>query len=112
MASNVDIRVDFGALDDMLRQPAEAVWYVRDGVEYGIYQEFGTVKMAAKPFLRPAVERAATMVADSVKRWGLGNLDAAAREIAFEVQATAANLAPFRTGALSASITAQKDRPA
>ena len=31
---------------------------VGDAVEYGIYQEFGTYKMAAQPFMIPAVERA------------------------------------------------------
>lgn len=29
---------------------------ISDGVEYGIYQELGTIKMAAHPFLIPAVE--------------------------------------------------------
>ncbi len=29
---------------------------VQDGTEYGIFQELGTHKMSAHPFLRPAVE--------------------------------------------------------
>lgn len=29
---------------------------VQDGVEYGVFQEFGTSKMAAQPFITPAVE--------------------------------------------------------
>jgi len=28
---------------------------VRDGVHYGVYQEYGTSKMAAQPFMRPAI---------------------------------------------------------
>ena len=30
---------------------------IQDGVEYGVFQELGTSKMAAQPFLVPAVER-------------------------------------------------------
>lgn len=30
---------------------------VQDGVEYGIHQELGTSRMAAQPFMIPAVER-------------------------------------------------------
>jgi HK97 gp10 family phage protein len=30
---------------------------VRDGVEYGKYQEFGTMKMPAQPFMIPAIEK-------------------------------------------------------
>ena len=31
--------------------------YVRDGVSYGVYNEFGTYKMAARPFFTPAIEQ-------------------------------------------------------
>ena len=30
---------------------------IGDGVEYGIYQEFGTSRMGAQPFMVPALER-------------------------------------------------------
>jgi HK97 gp10 family phage protein len=30
---------------------------IADGVEYGVFQEFGTYRMAAQPFMTPAVER-------------------------------------------------------
>ena len=30
---------------------------IQDGVEYGIYQELGTSKMAAQPFMVPALEK-------------------------------------------------------
>ena len=29
---------------------------VRDGVAYGVYQEFGTSRIAARPFFTPAIE--------------------------------------------------------
>lgn len=31
-------------------------WWVHDAVDYGIYQELGTSKMGAQPFMVPAVE--------------------------------------------------------
>lgn len=34
----------------------DGLYHVQDGVEYGIYQELGTSKMAAQPFLVPSVE--------------------------------------------------------
>jgi HK97 gp10 family phage protein len=50
--------VDTGALKNSIHleitSPASAI--VADGVEYGIYQELGTYKMAAHPFLVPALE--------------------------------------------------------
>ena len=30
---------------------------VRDGVSYGVYNEFGTSRMAARPFFAPAIEK-------------------------------------------------------
>jgi HK97 gp10 family phage protein len=35
----------------------EMTYTVQDGVEYGVFQEFGTSKMAAQPFMIPAVEK-------------------------------------------------------
>lgn len=32
-------------------------YFVGTGVEYGIYVEFGTYKMRAQPFMRPAISR-------------------------------------------------------
>jgi HK97 gp10 family phage protein len=34
----------------------ETLFTLSDGVEYGIYQELGTSRMAAQPFVVPAVE--------------------------------------------------------
>ena len=49
---------DTGALINSIdfRQVDEFAWWVEDGVEYGIYQELGTYKMRAHPFMVPAVE--------------------------------------------------------
>lgn len=35
----------------------EITFRVQDATEYGIFQELGTSKMAARPFLRPALEK-------------------------------------------------------
>jgi HK97 gp10 family phage protein len=37
--------------------PGFCQYIIQDGVEYGIYQEFGTSRMAAQPWLIPAVEK-------------------------------------------------------
>jgi HK97 gp10 family phage protein len=54
--------VDTGALRSSLLSESGFVsedkltFTIQDGVEYGIFQELGTSKMAAQPFLVPAVE--------------------------------------------------------
>ena len=53
--------VDTGALRNSI--PAESkmvdtlTFRVQDGVEYGVYQELGTSRMAALPFITPAIEK-------------------------------------------------------
>lgn len=48
--------VDTGALRASIhgQKTGKYAGKVEDGVHYGIYQEFGTYKMAAQPFMRPA----------------------------------------------------------
>jgi HK97 gp10 family phage protein len=61
--------VDTGALRDSLHYtmtgPTEAT--AGDGVEYGIYQEFGTVHMPAQPFLVPATADAGRALSRRVR---------------------------------------------
>lgn len=56
--------IDTGALRDSIvaegRGNDESV--VRDGVSYGVYNEFGTYKMPARPFFVPAVEKAGELI--------------------------------------------------
>lgn len=40
-------------------QIRQALWELRVGAEYGVYLEFGTPRMAARPFVRPSVWRLA-----------------------------------------------------
>jgi HK97 gp10 family phage protein len=51
--------VDTGALKSSLMAEQKSgilSWWVHDGMDYGIHQEFGTSRMAAQPFMIPAVE--------------------------------------------------------
>lgn len=52
--------VDTGALKNSITSEShmtgEMTFTVKDGVSYGVFQELGTHKMAAHPFLVPAVE--------------------------------------------------------
>lgn len=50
--------VDTGALKNSIRaiQTGEVTWTLIVGVDYGGWVEFGTSRMAAQPFLIPAVE--------------------------------------------------------
>jgi HK97 gp10 family phage protein len=68
--------VDTGALKtgiaaEELKGPLS--YWVHDSVEYGIYQELGTYKMAAQPFMVPAVEHTRPvwfqMWREFFKRW-------------------------------------------
>lgn len=53
--------IDTGALMNSItsesKMTGDMTFTVSDGVEYGIHQEFGTSKMAAHPFMRPAIEK-------------------------------------------------------
>jgi len=61
--------VDTGALKSSIHTGRVGVahYVVADGVEYGIYQELGTSRMAAHPFVIPAVESVGRQIVD---RWG------------------------------------------
>lgn len=51
--------IDTGALVNSIRTEADGLSAVVGvGQEYGVYLEFGTVKMASRPFMGPAFERA------------------------------------------------------
>jgi HK97 gp10 family phage protein len=51
--------VDTGALKNSIHTEPKGnkTYWVSDAVEYGIYQEFGTHRMSAHPFMMPAVEK-------------------------------------------------------
>lgn len=43
------------------------LWRLGVGAEYGLYLEYGTIRMAARPFMLPAVERTVRQVPDIMK---------------------------------------------
>jgi HK97 gp10 family phage protein len=53
--------VDTGALRNSItsesKMTGDMTFTVSDGVEYGVYQEFGTSKMGSYPFMIPAIEK-------------------------------------------------------
>jgi HK97 gp10 family phage protein len=59
-ASAQNAPVDTGALRNSITSEShleeDLLYIVQDGVEYGIFQELGTSKMAAHPFIIPAIE--------------------------------------------------------
>lgn len=58
-----------GALRNSLHaEPVnDLTWKVADGVLYGVFQEFGTSRMAAHPFLTPAIESQRQAFLDAMK---------------------------------------------
>ena len=58
--------VDTGTLkNSIVARPDDSrphTWIVADGVTYGFWLEFGTSKMAARPFMLPAVEAVAANI--------------------------------------------------
>lgn len=44
-------------LDSITAEQRGDITLVRDGVAHGVYNEFGTSRMAARPFFAPAIEK-------------------------------------------------------
>lgn len=63
--------VDTGALMNSIttasKMTGKLTYTMSDGVEYGVYQEFGTSKMGAHPFMRPAIEAWAQRFQDAFR---------------------------------------------
>lgn len=60
---------DTGALSNTIgaEKDRELLYLVFDQVEYGIWQELGTARMPAQPFMTPAVERGFDFVAETIR---------------------------------------------
>ena len=96
-------------------------WYVGTAVEYGVYLEFGTSKMDAKPFFRPALAEARrdleTFVADNTKTTmqQIDSVDELVRTIAFALERRVKEIITEKglidTGTLRASVQAVPTRP-
>jgi hypothetical protein len=65
----LSIKTDTRLLDEILQKCAGAnvpTWVISDGVEYGVYQELGTSRFGARPFLFPAFEDKTKDLPDAV----------------------------------------------
>lgn len=83
-----------------------AKWVVGTNVEYAVYVEFGTSRLAAQPYLRPAAENAVAK-ADAFATQA-NSTDEFVELLALQVEREAKEFAPVDTGNLRASITAEK----
>ena len=52
---------------------------VGTGVEYAEYLEFGTSRMEARPFMRPAYDENVEQITETVKTWAKRQIDGATR---------------------------------
>jgi HK97 gp10 family phage protein len=66
--ANAPVRT--GALRDSIEMTvvSDEAAQVSVGVDYGVYQEFGTSKMSAQPFLTPAVESVRARAGEIIAR--------------------------------------------
>jgi hypothetical protein len=80
---------------------------IHDGVEYGIFVELGTSRMAARPNLVPAFEQVTKgldeAIGQAIER--AINVDDVMAKMAFDIQAIWASGVPVNTGAFRNSIT-------
>jgi len=111
---SVTVTVDTAKLDQIIAAlPKEKiVRFVADGVEYGLYQEMGTSRMSARPFMSPAVEAVRGGFNQAFN--GIDSLmqaEAVVDKTAFDIEAGAKINAPVDTGALRSSIHVTPDRP-
>lgn len=93
-------------LKDMIMQ-AGPVYLVGSAVEYSVYVEFGTSKMAAQPYLFPAAEAALQEIHQIWENVGY-DIHALIRTLALRIEAYAKMRCPVDTGNLRASITAER----
>lgn len=103
------ITLDTKILDKLIKTVGEGqtkTYTIHDGVEYGIYVEFGTTKQQAKPALVPAFEKHTKQLpkalGQAIER-GV-NPDDVLGATAFNIQADYQADVPVDTGALKNSI--------
>ena len=108
MTELVKIIIDDSKLATMIRETKgkKPMRIVADGVEYGLYQEMGTTRMAAHPFMRPAVEAVRIGFTKAFKEAGsnFALADQVVEKTARDIERLAKQQAPVDTGALRASI--------
>jgi len=104
----IEVTIEDAKLRRLIRATGGTVQgkVVADGVEYGAYQEFGTSKMAAQPFMRPAIEAVRGPFQKAMSQAWRSTREAqdVVDKTAFSVEQGAKQRAPVDTGALRSSI--------
>ena len=95
------------ALEDLKDFAGNAEYVVGTNVEYAVYVEFGTSKMQAQPYLRPAAERVMQQEADAIAA-DAENTEEVVKRIALAIERHAKEEVPVDTGNLRGSIEAEK----
>lgn len=103
------IILDDKVLQEIIRKvvdPDVDSWIIADGVNYGIFVEFGTSKMSARPALIPAFERVAKNLLKAIGQVieQAGSLNDLFSKAAFDIQSEWASNVPAPTGTLKNSI--------
>lgn len=112
MASGMELDVDISgieATEQMLEESkpeATAEWRVHADTDYAVYVEFGTSKMEAQPYLRPAARRAMRNI-DSLAE-DADNVNELVENIAIAIEDEAKERVPVDTGQLRNSINAER----
>lgn len=109
MAETVKFTVDDSKLQRLIAEVAaqgQPIRIIADGVHYGIYQEFGTVRMGAQPFMGPALRKHKETLVKALKAAGddFGKTEDVVEKVARLIEGTAKDLAPVDTGTLKNSI--------
>lgn len=95
------------AFDAVKDWAGEAEYVVGTNVQYSVYVEFGTSKMAAQPYLRPAVEDVVNRMGDEIAE-DAESAEELVKRLALEIERGAKERAPVDTGNLRASIEAEQ----
>lgn len=84
-------------------------WTIGTSVEYSVYVEVGTSTQQAQPYLRPALKQVKSR-ADAIVEKHDGDLEAALKDIATQIEAEAKRRCPVDTGNLRSSIKAERTK--
>ena len=95
------------AIDDLRSFAEPAEYIVGTDVEYAVYVEYGTSRMAAQPYMRPAVKSVVNRKGDELAEEADSTAELV-KKLAFAIEREAKERAPVDTGTLQNSISAQR----
>jgi len=107
---NVTVMIDMARLEQLMRKiPDKAVRILHDGTDYGKYQELGTTKMAAHPFMTPAAEAVRQPFLDGLKVLrNIEDIDTFTDKVAYDALGIAQTYVAVDTGRLKNSLAVSK----